>query len=87
MEQPGDQTQHRVRKGMSCLANMISFYIKMSHLLDDGKAVGVVCLEFSKTFNTVSQTLLRETLAVHGLYGCTVHWVKTCLSGWDKGLL
>ena len=62
-------------------------YIKMSHLLDDGKAVGVVCLEFSKTFNTVSQTLLLETLAVHGLYGCTVHWVKTCLSGWDKGLL
>lgn len=35
-------------KGKSCLSNLISFYEKMTRLVDEEKAVGVVYLDFSK---------------------------------------
>ncbi|TRZ04584.1 hypothetical protein HGM15179_022523, partial [Zosterops borbonicus] len=39
-------------------------------LVDEAKAVDVVCLEFSKAFDTVSHDIL-EKLAAHGLNGAT----------------
>ncbi|TRZ09048.1 hypothetical protein HGM15179_018057 [Zosterops borbonicus] len=62
-------------KGKSCLTNLISFYDKVTHLMDEGKAVDVVYLDFSKAFDTVSYHILLEKLAAYGLDGCTVHWV------------
>jgi len=52
----------------------------VTHLEDEGKAVYVVYLDFSKAFDTVSHNILVEKLAAHGLDGCTSHWVK--LAGW-----
>jgi len=66
-------------KDRSCLTNLISFYDKVTHLVDEGKAVAVVYLDFSKAFETVSHSILLEKLAAHGLDGCTLCWVKT---GW-----
>ncbi|KAK4823601.1 hypothetical protein QYF61_003801 [Mycteria americana] len=34
-------SQHGFRKGRSCLTNLISFYDKVTHLVDEGKAVDV----------------------------------------------
>ncbi|KAK4822645.1 hypothetical protein QYF61_018597 [Mycteria americana] len=65
----------------SCLTNLISFYDKLTHLVDEGKAVDVVYLEFSKDFDMVSHSILLEKLAAHGLDGCTLHWVKNWLDG------
>jgi len=79
--QPGDQGQHGFMKVRSCLTNLISFHDKVTHLVDDGKAVHVVYLDFSKTFHTVSHSILLEKLARLGLDGCTVHWVKNWLDG------
>ncbi|KAK4822229.1 hypothetical protein QYF61_011870 [Mycteria americana] len=67
-------SQHGLRKGRSCLTNLISFYAKVTCLVDEGKAVDVVYLDFSKAFDTVSHSILLEKLAVHGLDGCTLHW-------------
>ncbi|KAK4815724.1 hypothetical protein QYF61_006762 [Mycteria americana] len=50
-------------------------------LVDEGKAVDVVDLDFSKAFDTVSHSILLEKLAAHGLDGCTLHWVKNWLDG------
>ncbi|GAB0209611.1 mitochondrial enolase superfamily member 1 [Grus japonensis] len=72
-------SQHRFMKGRSCLTNQISFYDKVTHLVDEGKAVDVVYLDFSKAFDTVSHSILLEKLAAHGLDGCTLHWVKKLL--------
>ncbi|KAK4820687.1 hypothetical protein QYF61_003607 [Mycteria americana] len=74
-------SQHGFRKGRSCLTNLISFYDKVTHLVDEGKAVDVVYLDFSKAFDTVSHGILLEKLAAHGLDGCTLHWVKNWLDG------
>jgi len=34
--------------------------------VDEGKAVDVVCLEFTEAFDTVSHCVLLEKLAAHG---------------------
>lgn len=40
-------SQHRFMKSKSCLTNLISFYGKVTHLVDKGGAVDVVYLDFS----------------------------------------
>ncbi|KAK4806941.1 hypothetical protein QYF61_027308 [Mycteria americana] len=77
-------SQHGFRKGRSCLTNLISFYDKVTHLVDEGKAVDVVYLDFSKAFDTVSHSILLEKLAAHGLDGCTLRWVKNWMDGWAQ---
>ncbi|PKU39604.1 rna-directed dna polymerase from mobile element jockey-like [Limosa lapponica baueri] len=49
--------------------------------VDEGKAVDVVYLDFSKAFDTVSHSILLEKLAAHGLDGNTLCWVKNWLEG------
>ncbi|KAK4821581.1 hypothetical protein QYF61_024440 [Mycteria americana] len=74
-------SQHGFMKGRSCLTNLISFYDHVTHLMDEGKSVDVIYLDFSKAFDTVSHSILLEKLAAHGLGGCTLCWVKTWLDG------
>ncbi|PKU49455.1 rna-directed dna polymerase from mobile element jockey-like [Limosa lapponica baueri] len=50
-------------------------------LVDEGKAVDVVYLDFSKAFDTVSHRMLLEKLAACGLGGHTLRWVKNWLDG------
>lgn len=73
--------QHRFLKGRSCLTNLISFYDKMTHLVNKRKAVDVVCLDFSTEFHIISHDVLLEKLAGHGLDRCTIHWMKNWLDG------
>ena len=63
-------SQHGFTNGRSCLTNLISFYDKVTCLVDEGKAVDVVYLDFSKAFDTVPHSTLVEKLAAHGLDGC-----------------
>ncbi|GAB0206407.1 mitochondrial enolase superfamily member 1 [Grus japonensis] len=46
-------SQHGFMKGRSCLTNLISFYDKLTCLEDEGKAVDVVYLDFSKAFDNI----------------------------------
>ena len=47
-------SQHRFMKGRSCLTSLISFYDQVTHLVDEGKAVDVVYLDFSKACDSVA---------------------------------
>ncbi|KAK4827799.1 hypothetical protein QYF61_021791 [Mycteria americana] len=76
-------SQHGFRKGRSCLTNLISFYDKVTCLVDEGGSVDVVCLDF-KAFDTISHSILLEKLAAFGLDGCTLCWVKNWLDGWAQ---
>jgi len=74
-------SQHGFMKCRSCLTNLISFYDQVTGLVDEGKAVVVVYLDFSKAFDIVPQSILLEKLAARGLDGCTLHWIKNWLNG------
>ena len=87
MDQSGDQAQsafyefYGFMNGRSCLADLISFYDKVTRLVDEGKAVSVAYLDFSKAFDTIPHNILVEKLAAHGLDGHTQkHW----LNGWAQ---
>ncbi|PKU39019.1 rna-directed dna polymerase from mobile element jockey-like [Limosa lapponica baueri] len=74
-------SQHGFIEGRSCQTNLISFYGKITRLLDEGKAVDIVYLDFQKAFDAVPHTILVEKLASHGLDEHTIHWVKHWLTG------
>jgi len=73
--------QHGFMKVRSCLTNLVSFYDQVTCLVNEGKAVRVVCLHFSKVFHTVPHSTFLEKLAAHGLDGCTLRWIKNWLNG------
>ena len=49
------------------MTNLISFYDRVTSLVDEGKAADIVYLDFSKAFDTVSHRSLLGKLATHGL--------------------
>uniref|UniRef100_A0A8B9ZFV9 Reverse transcriptase domain-containing protein n=1 Tax=Anas platyrhynchos TaxID=8839 RepID=A0A8B9ZFV9_ANAPL len=72
-------SQHGFMEGRSCLTNLISFYDKVTRWVDEGKAVDVVYLDFSKAFDTVSHSILLKKLAALGLDWRTLRWVRNWL--------
>ena len=67
-------------KGRSCLTNLISFYDWVTRLVDEGKAVDAVYLDFSKAFGTASHNSLLGKLQPAAWAG-TLCWVKYWLDG------
>ena len=72
--------QHGFMKGRSCLTNLISFYDLVTRLVDEGKAVHVVYLDFSKAFDTVYHSILLGKLAARDL-DRSLLWVRNWLDG------
>ena len=69
-------SQHGFMKGRSCFTNLISFYDQVTYLSDEGNAVDVIDLDFSKAFDMVSYSILLGKLAAHGLDRYTLLWVR-----------
>ena len=63
------------------MTNLISFYNLVTRLVDEGKAVDAVYLDFSKAFDTVSHSILLQKLAVRGLDRYALGWVRKWLEG------
>ena len=66
-----DEQGIRPRHCRFCLTNPVSFYDQVTHLVDEGRAVDVSYLYFSKAFDTVSHSIILEKLVVPSLDRCT----------------
>jgi len=74
-------SQHGFTKGKLCLTNMMAFYDGMTSWVDEGRAVDVVYLDFSKAFDFVSHNSLIGKLRMCGLDEWTVRWLENWLNG------
>ncbi|PKU44218.1 rna-directed dna polymerase from mobile element jockey-like [Limosa lapponica baueri] len=72
-------SQHGFNKGKSCLTNLITFYDDVTGWVDEGRAVDVVYLNFSKAFDTVFCNILIGKLRKCGLDERTVRWIENWL--------
>jgi len=67
-------SQHGFTKRVSCLTNLVAFYDDMTVWVDEGRAVDVVYLNFSKAFDTVSRNILLRRLRKCELDEWLVKW-------------
>ncbi|GAB0204012.1 mitochondrial enolase superfamily member 1 [Grus japonensis] len=74
-------SQHGFVRGRACLTNLVSFYDKVTHLVDQGKPVDVIFLDFSKAFDTVSHSILLDKMSSIQFDKNIVQWVSNWLTG------
>ena len=67
-------SQHGFMKGRCCFTNLISFYDQVTRLVDEGKAVDVVYLDFHEAFDSIPHSILLEKLAAHALDKELAEW-------------
>jgi len=73
-------SQHGFTKGKSRLTNLMAFYNGVTGWIDEGTAVDVVYLDFSKAFDTVSHNILLGKLRKCGLDEWSVRWIENWLN-------
>ncbi|WP_260439318.1 reverse transcriptase domain-containing protein, partial [Proteus mirabilis] len=74
-------SQHGLVKGRSCLTNLIEFFEVVTKEVDEGKAVDVVYMDFSKVFDKVPHGRLLQLIRRYGIEGELEVWIRNWLDG------
>ena len=73
-------SQHGFVKGKSCLTSLVEFFENVTKHIDEGKAVDVVYMDFSKAFDKVPHARLLEKVRGHGIQGAVALWIQNWLA-------
>ncbi|KAJ7421887.1 RNA-directed DNA polymerase from mobile element jockey-like protein [Willisornis vidua] len=71
---------HSFVRGKSCLSNLISFYDKATHVVDQEKTLDVIFLDFTKALNTVSRRILLNKVSSTQLDKHIMWWLSNWLT-------
>ncbi|PKU29549.1 rna-directed dna polymerase from mobile element jockey-like [Limosa lapponica baueri] len=74
-------SQHGFTKGKSCLTNLINFCDEMTGLVEEGRAVDIDYVDFSRSFDTISYKIIIGKMLKYGLDEQTVRWNENWLKG------
>ena len=74
------KSQHGFMKGRSCTTNLLEFLETVTSVLDGGKCMDVIYLDFSKAFDLVPTKKLLAKVGSHGISGPTLIWLEKWLS-------
>jgi len=72
-------SQHSFVSGKSCLTNLVEFFEGVTKKVDEGSAVDVVYMDFSKTFDKVPHGRLLHKVKSHGIQGEVDKWILNWL--------
>ena len=79
--------QHGFRRGRSCLSQLLEHYQQIIDGLEDGSAVDVVYLDFSKAFDKVDHNILLDKLSSIGISRKLLQWIGSFLIGRKHAVL
>uniref|UniRef100_A0A8C3FN31 Poly [ADP-ribose] polymerase 9 n=1 Tax=Chrysemys picta bellii TaxID=8478 RepID=A0A8C3FN31_CHRPI len=79
-------SQYGFVNNKSCQINLIAFFDRVTSPVDRGEAVDEVYLDFSKTFDSVSNDLLINKLGKCNLDGATISGSQSCWKGITNGV-
>ena len=74
------ECQHGFIGGRSCTTNLLEVIDFWTKILDEGHALDVIYLDFSKAFDTVPHQRLLRKLSDYGIRGNVLGWIQDFLS-------
>ena len=72
-------SQHGFREGRSCLSQLLSHIDDIFSILEEGKDVDVIYIDFSKAFDKVDHNILLTKLRALGVEGKLLSWIESFL--------
>ena len=74
-------SQHGFMRNKSCTTNLLEFMEKVTAEVDQGNAMDLVYLDFSKAFDKVPHKRLIEKMKAHSVNGRLLQWIQRWLQG------
>ena len=73
-------TQHGFMPHKSCTTNLLEFLETATKLVDEGRSLDIIYLDFAKAFDLVPKLRLIKKLQAHGFTGKVLKWISAWLS-------
>ena len=73
-------SQHGFLKGKSCCTNLLEFFEHITKNFDEGKAMDIIYLDFSKAFDKVPYKQLLSKIKSFGIEGKLFNWLEDWLN-------
>ena len=73
------EQQHGFTKGRSCQTNLLESLEDWTDILDEGKGLDIIYLDYKKAFDTVPHRRLFHKLSAYGLKGNILRWLEDFL--------